>query len=144
MADSTVWWLVAAAMVGLELVTGSFFLLMLALGMAAGAVATHMGLGVPAQLIAAGAVGGGAVVLWQRWRKVPVARSSADVNLDVGQAITVPAWAPDGTARVRYRGADWTVQLEVAEPTHPAGLYRIVAVEGSRLVVRAAPPHSAP
>ena len=37
MAHSTVWWLVAGAAVALELMTGTFYLLMLAIGLAAGA-----------------------------------------------------------------------------------------------------------
>ncbi|TNF61541.1 MAG: NfeD family protein, partial [Burkholderiales bacterium] len=44
MADSTLWWLMTGAAVVLELLTGTFYLLMLAIGLAAGAVAAHLGL----------------------------------------------------------------------------------------------------
>lgn len=140
MADSTVWWLLAAGVVALELLTGTFFLLMLAVGMAAGAVAAHLGLGLTAQLISAAVVGGGAIVLWQRWRQrhlsATSARANPDVNLDVGQTLHIPGWEPDGTARIRYRGADWTAQLHGIGHTPQAGLHQIVAVEGNRLFVR--------
>ncbi|MDV7389750.1 hypothetical protein RZS08_00290, partial [Arthrospira platensis SPKY1] len=93
MADSTIWWLLVAGLVALELITGTFFLLMLALGMAAGAVAAHLGFDLPVQLIAAGLVGGVAIIGWQRWRKLYVntasARANRDVNLDIGQTVTV-------------------------------------------------------
>jgi membrane protein implicated in regulation of membrane protease activity len=46
MAQSTLWWLLAGTAVGVELATGTFYLLMLALGLAAAAVAAHMGGGV--------------------------------------------------------------------------------------------------
>ncbi len=140
MADSTVWWLLAGGAVALELITGTFFLLMLAFGLAAGALAAHLGLGLAAQLVSASVVGGGAIVLWHRWRQTRVgttsARANRDVNLDIGQTVTVAAWEPDGTARIRYRGADWTVQLQSDHQTQTAGTYQIVAVEGSRLLVR--------
>jgi len=43
MNNPTIWWLVAGALVALELTTGTFYLLMLALGAAAGAVVAHAG-----------------------------------------------------------------------------------------------------
>ena len=41
---STVWWLITGGLVAAELATGTFYLLMLALGAAAAAVAAHLGL----------------------------------------------------------------------------------------------------
>jgi membrane protein implicated in regulation of membrane protease activity len=43
MAQSTIWWLVAGVLVAVELLTGTFYLLMLAIGMAAAACAAHLG-----------------------------------------------------------------------------------------------------
>ena len=45
MAESTIWWLCAGAAVAVELLTGTFYLLMLATGLAAAAVAAHLGAG---------------------------------------------------------------------------------------------------
>ena len=42
-AASTVWWVVAGVLVAVELATGTFYLLMLALGAAAAALAAHAG-----------------------------------------------------------------------------------------------------
>ena len=65
MADWTTWWLLAGAAVAVELLTGTFYLLMLGLGMAAGALAAHAGLlPVRGQLVAAAVVGFGAVAIW--------------------------------------------------------------------------------
>lgn len=138
MADSTVWWLLTGAAVAVELVTGTFYLLMLAIGLAAGALAAHAGAGMAAQLVTAALVGGGAVaalyVVRQRRPAAPGAAANPDVNLDVGETVVVDAWRPDGTAQVRYRGASWTV-------AHPpgaapaAGLHRVREVVGNRLIV---------
>ena len=138
MAESTVWWLLALAMVALELATGTFYLLMLSIGLAAGALAAHAGAGLTTQLVLAALVGGGAAAacyLVRRRRPAsPAAQANHDVNLDVGETVVVDAWQPDGTAQVRYRGASWTVaHLPGAAPS--AGLHRVREVVGNRLIV---------
>ena len=142
MDDTTLWWILTGGAVAAELVSGTFFLLMLAVGFAAGAVAAHTGLDLTWQLVAAAAVGGGAVVIWQRWRKryrsAPRAHENRDVNLDIGELVQVTHWAADGTARVRYRGADWSVAPQEPLIAPAAGSYRIVSVQGNRLIVRPA------
>jgi membrane protein implicated in regulation of membrane protease activity len=139
MADSTVWWLLAGAAVAVELVTGTFYLLMLAVGLAAAAIAAHLGLGLTTQLITAAIVGGGAVAAWHllRGKRGPSAQAAAnpDVNLDVGEQVHVDAWLSDGTAHIKYRGADWTVIPASDGLPVSAGLHRVCAVQGSRLVV---------
>lgn len=140
MAESTLWWLLTGALVALELLTGTFYLLMLALGAAAGAVAAHLGLGLIGQLVAAALVGGGAVAVVYKLRPRPQAglhaRASRDVNLDIGETLHVDQWAPDGTAQVKYRGANWTAALQ---PEHAAsaapGPHRIQEIVGNRLMV---------
>ena len=52
MAESTIWWLLTGTAVAVELVAGTFYLLMLAIGLAAGALAAHVGAPLAAQLIA--------------------------------------------------------------------------------------------
>jgi membrane protein implicated in regulation of membrane protease activity len=107
------WWVIAGVTVALELVTGTFYLLLLAIGMAAAALAAHAGAGIIVQLLAAAVVGGGAVVAWYFIKKRrpgdPSARPTATrVNLDVGETVQIDSWAADGTAIVKYRGASWT------------------------------------
>ena len=137
MAESTLWWLLAGAMVAVELLTGTFYLLMLAIGLGAGAIAAHAGLGTSTQLVVAAVVGGGAVAAWHLLRpKQPDGPPGAnrDVNLDVGETVQVDGWNSDGTASVKYRGANWTV---VAAPGagNETGLHRVRQVVGSRLLV---------
>ncbi|MEO8296637.1 MAG: NfeD family protein [Burkholderiales bacterium] len=142
MEPGTWWWLAAGAVVLAELLTGTFYLLMLAVGLAAAALASHLGFSVTTQLLTAAVVGGGAVVIWHlrrpgRGPAVP-AGANPDVLLDVGQRVHVAHWQADGTARVAYRGATWTARLE-APPTAEAkpqpGTYVIHAIDGSMLVL---------
>jgi membrane protein implicated in regulation of membrane protease activity len=135
---ATWWWICAGVLVAAELATGTFYLLMIALGMGAGAVAAHLGAGPTAQIITAAIVGAGATALWH-WRRMREPRSAPfqsnrDVNLDVGERVRVDAWGEDRTARVSYRGAGWTVVFR-GDGVPAPGEYAIAAVEGSRLVV---------
>ncbi|MDO5653086.1 MAG: NfeD family protein [Brachymonas sp.] len=139
MVDSaTVWWVVMAALIGAELLTGTFYLLMLALGAAAGAIAAHLNAGVNGQIAVAAIVGTLTTVAWhiKRMRAPKDAHASANrnVNLDIGETVQVDAWLPDGTAQVRYRGAPWTVEAAPGTLPEP-GMHRVRAVVANRLVV---------
>ena len=141
---STWWWLTVGALVAIELATGTFYLLMLALGAAAGALAAHVGLGTEAQITPASVVGGGAIVLWHLKRRLrpvrEVADRNRDVNIDIGQHLHVPAWGADGTARVPYRGASWAVRY-AGDDTPKSGEHVIVALDGNELRVAPAGTH---
>jgi membrane protein implicated in regulation of membrane protease activity len=134
---ATLWWIAAGLLVAAELATGTFYLLMLALGAAAGALAAHAGAATTAQVVAAALVGGLATGAWH-WRRsrLPVAPAAGnrDVNLDIGERVFVPAWDSDGNARVHYRGAAWSARHEGPEAPL-AGEHVIVAVDGNRLVL---------
>lgn len=138
MADSTWWWLITGVLVALELVTGTFYLLMLAIGGVAGALAAHAGLSMAAQMVAASLVGGIAVVACYLVRRRrpgdPSPRAERSVNLDVGETVQVDGWNADGTAQVRYRGAPWTVMLRPGVEPRP-GPHRVAELVGSRLLV---------
>ena len=141
MTQSSIWWLLAGGAVAIELVTGTFYLMMIALGLAAAALATHLGAGSATQIIIAAVVGGGSVLVWRGIKKKQpatlAASVNADVNLDIGGTVQVDAWGVDGTATVKYRGANWSVAHRNTEATatHTAGSHRIVEVIGSRLIV---------
>lgn len=135
---ATLWWVAAGVLVAIELATGTFYLLMMAFGLAAAAIAAHMGLSNTAQVTIAAIVGGGATALWH-WRryKEPTsapARENRDVNLDIGERVHVTEWAADRTARVQYRGSAWSARLAPGSPA-AAGEHVVTAVEGNWLVL---------
>lgn len=138
LSPETLWWIAAGVLVAAELSSGTFYLLMLAIGMAAGAIAAHAGLSEPAQFIVAAVVGGGAVVLWRAQRKrTPGPDPGApnrDLNLDIGSRVHVDRWQADGTARVQYRGAAWDVRFQ-GQGTPQGGDYTIRALDGNCLLV---------
>ena len=137
MADWIYWLVAAGVLVALELASGTFYLLMIAIGLAFGALMALAGFSVPAQTIAAAVVAVAATGLLYRSRLGRPARGDAardpNVNMDIGQAVRVDEWH-DGRARVKYRGALWDVELgHGAIPE--AGDFRIAEMHGSRLIV---------
>lgn len=141
------WWIAAAVLVALELGSGSFYLLMLAVGAVAAALAAHLGLEPAVQWSAAALVGLGAVaVLYLARRRAPrrAMQSNRDINLDIGSVVDVRSWDDAGSARVRWRGTEWQARLGRGRPL--PGRFRIAAVDANTLVLDALdqppPPHS--
>lgn len=137
-STATVWWIAAGLLVAAELASGTFYLLMLAVGACAGALAAHLGLGETTQMVMAAIVGGTAVIALNRRRsrgsKAAPAASNPDMNLDIGQSVQVDAWSADGLAQVQYRGAAWQARFIGSAPAS-SGRHVIRAVEGSCLLL---------
>ncbi|MYN04015.1 NfeD family protein [Pseudoduganella sp. DS3] len=139
MADWMMWAVGAGVLVALELFIGTFYLLMIAIGFGAGALTALARVDMPGQLLVAALVAAVATLLLRRSRfgktAQPRTEANPDVNLDIGQSVSVAAWQ-DGAARVMYRGALWDVELAPGEAAAP-GVFKIREVRGSRLIVGA-------
>jgi membrane protein implicated in regulation of membrane protease activity len=137
MADWMNWLVLAGALVILEMFTGTFYLLMIAIGLAVGGAAALLGASLPVQTVAAAVVGVIATFVLRRSRFGSAAATEAardpSVNMDIGQSVAVPGWS-DGAARVMYRGAQWDLELAPGARAE-SGNFKIVEVRGSRLVV---------
>jgi membrane protein implicated in regulation of membrane protease activity len=135
---STWWWIATGMLVAAELATGTFYLLMFAVGSAAAALAAHAGVAFSGQLVAGALVGGGAVALWHVKRSrgpapTPV-QANRDVNLDIGERVRVAHWESDGTSRVTYRGAAWSARYAGSGTPQP-GEHVIREIDGNRLLL---------
>lgn len=121
------------------MVTGTFYLLMLALGLIAGALAAYAGAGMIVQVSSAAVVGTAAVVVCYLLKRpaagAPSVRRLRSVNLDIGEVVQVDAWLADGSAKVHYRGAQWTVVPAQGQESLSPGPHKVVELQGSRLVV---------
>lgn len=141
MAISTVWWLLTGLAVVAELLTGTLYLLMVAIGMAAAAIAAHLGAGEVVQILVAAIVGASTVLACYARQKrrgsLLSGEREQDMHLDIGEQIHVEHWDPDRTAQVRYRGAPWTAAL-LGQHQALAGTFRVVGLEGNRLLVEPA------
>ncbi|WP_353235310.1 NfeD family protein [Diaphorobacter ruginosibacter] len=136
--NATLWWIMAGITVAAELLIGSFYLLMIALGLAAGGLAAFVGIGNTGQILIAALVGALSVLGCYFARRArpgdPSPRSDRSVNLDVGETIYIERWQSDGTAQVRYRGATWTA-IHRPGITPATGAHRVSELVGNRLLV---------
>lgn len=144
MAEWGMWLILAGGLVVLELFTGTFYLLIVALGLVAGALVAWTGGALWGQLLAAAAVGVLGTLALRRRKigkggKVDAAHDP-NVNLDIGKQVYVAKWNDHGggqpSARVMYRGAMWDVELVPASIARP-GAFTILEIRGSRLIVSA-------
>jgi membrane protein implicated in regulation of membrane protease activity len=142
MSDWIIWMLSSGVLIVLEMFTGTFYLLMVAIGMVAGGLAALAGVSGPLQLVVASIAGVVATYALRRSGFGKLARidpaRDPNVNLDIGQTVTVSEWQSAGggtyTARAMYRGAMWDVELQPGF-TAQAGPFVIREVRGSRLIV---------
>lgn len=133
MSDDWIWWIAAALLIGAELLTGTFYLLAVGLAVAIGGLVAWLGYPPTVQFTVAGVAGVVLTAAAHQWR-TKRAPATVQPSLDVGQSVLVLGWNADGTARVSYRGSQWTAAL--ATPTTPrAETMYIVATRGSVLVV---------
>jgi membrane protein implicated in regulation of membrane protease activity len=142
MSDWMIWFVFAAVLVILEMATGTFYLLMLGIGFAAGGLVALTGAGAEWQFLAAAVVGAAVIFAlrksrYGKMRKIDTARDP-NVNLDIGQSVVVDEWTSihDGVCRARsmYRGAQWDIELAPGSVARP-GSFVIREVRGNRLIV---------
>ena len=134
--DGYWWWAIAGiALVIAELITGTFYLLVIGLAAFGGAMVAllHYAFWVQAAVGAAIAVIGVAAVT--RFRKNQP--STPTVSLDVGQSVVLDEWvnAPERLARVRYRNALWDAKVIDEAGGEPGRTLYIKHVDGNTLHV---------
>lgn len=135
---TTIWWVLAGVTVAAELLTGTFYLLLIAIGMAFGAIAASLGWSIPLQFTSAAVTAVSLALGWRLWLRShpPAHHSKARVigALDSGEVVNVVTWSDAGRARVQYRGSTWDAELRPGTSAAP-GPHRIIEIRGNRLVV---------
>jgi membrane protein implicated in regulation of membrane protease activity len=128
------WFVLALVLLGVELATGTFYMLVISIALAVGGLIALAGLGLAFQLSVAGVVGVVGTVLLRRSRITEKPGKNGSQSLDIGQPVQVESWREDGTARVSYRGAQWDAVPESPDMPRSHTLY-IKDVRGSKLVL---------
>lgn len=138
-------WLVAGfVLVTAELMTGTFYLLVIGIGAFVAAIVAWLGGNEIVQGVAGSAVALAGAWYVHHWHAANQRLDEGHGNfLDFGQPVLLESWTnePAGIARVKYRGASWEARLAepAARPVPGATLY-IEGQEGNTLVVASAPP----
>lgn len=135
MQPAIAWLLLGLALIVVELLTGTFYLLIIGIAACAGSLVAWAGgeFWLQALTVAVVAVAGSIMVK----RKKSVAGAPKDNQMDLGQSVVFEAWVNESQriARVRYRGADWDAEIPGADRVEPGAMLFVDAVDGSRLKV---------
>lgn len=140
--SASLWWMLSLLLVVAELLSGTFFALMLALAAAITAGAAHLGLaGWSAQ---AGLFAALALLLclaWRRRRPRLLQRAENDLNRGharwVGRVIILPQGLSGGQGQVSVDDSFWVVR---GPDCAPGSAVRIVAVEANSLLIEPVDP----
>lgn len=133
MQGYVVWWILAAVLVGVELTSGTFYLLVYGLAAAAAGLAAWLGAGTVAQLATAGVIAALGTLALRHWKRTTGHPESTVQDLDIGQTVQVESWQ-GGRGQVKYRGALWDAEAESAGVDSSRPLL-IRAVRGNTLVL---------
>jgi membrane protein implicated in regulation of membrane protease activity len=133
MAPYIYWFMLALLLLGLEMATGTFYMVVLSVAASIGGIAALTGLDMTLQITLAGVAAVAGTVTLRRMRSARP-DDAGNPSFDIGQPVQVVAWNDDGTARVRYRGADWDAEPESVDTPHEGTLY-IKATQGSKLIL---------
>ena len=135
MDHAIVWAVIGLVLVIVEVMTGTFYLLMLAVAAFGAALAAWLGLGFSAQSIVA------AVVSAVGCYGVHVYRANNSAQqmppIDAGMPASFESWLDAGArlARVRYRGASWDARVEGSDAIEPGATVYVLAADGNTLRV---------
>ena len=136
------WLLAGLLLVVVELMTGTFYLLILGIAAGIGSLVAYFDqpFWMQALMAAIAAVIGG--VLVNRYHRAANAGSPKDSANDIGETVTIDSWVSElqRLARVRYRGTIWDAEVVGEERIEPDALLYVVATEGSRLKVSSTRP----
>jgi len=135
MDHAIVWAVTGLVLVIVELLTGTFYLLMLGVAAFGASAAAYLGFGFGAQAIVAAVISAAGCYGVHVYRAKNRAQQMAPI--DAGNPASFESWldAPARLARVRYRGATWDARVEGADALEPGATLYVVAADGNTLKV---------
>jgi len=142
MEADLLWALLGLTLVIVELLSGTFYLLVLGIAAFGAALAAWLGQPFGVQAMVAAAVAAAGCYGVHLYRAKNVGAQMAPV--DAGQPASFETWLDKGArlARVRYRGASWdaTIEGDGSESAAPGSLLYVIRTDGNTLKVTARRP----
>lgn len=140
MEESLAWAVIGLTLIIVELLTGTFYLLMLGGAAFGAALVAWFGQPFPVQAIVAGVVSALGAYMVHAYRVRNHAQQMP--SIDQGQPASFESWIDATTrlARVRYRGASWDAQVSEPGALEPGAMLYVVNADGNTLTVSRARP----
>ena len=139
MEEDLAWAIIGLTLVIVELLTGTFYLLVLGIAAFGAALVAWLGQGFPVQAVVGGVIAAGGCYGIHLYRAKNTTQQMPAV--DAGQPASFENWLdqPARRARVQYRGASWDAVVEGdlegnAAPAAGTTLY-VIATHGNTLQV---------
>jgi membrane protein implicated in regulation of membrane protease activity len=135
------WAILGLGLVVVELLSGTFYLLVLGLAAFGAAAAAWLGQPFGVQAIVAAVVSAVGCYLVHAYRARNAKQQMAPI--DAGQPASFENWLDQGArlARVRYRGASWDAMVDEADAsTAPGTVLYVIRTDGNTLKVTARRP----
>ena len=135
MDPALVWAVIGLVLVITELLTGTFYLLMLGVAAFGAAAAAWIGQGFPVQCIVAVVVAAAGCYGVHVYRARNLKEQMPPI--DAGMPASFENWVDAGArlARVRYRGASWDARVEDGDALEPGATVYVLAADGNTLRV---------
>ncbi len=119
MSAYLIWAIAGLLLITLEMLTGTFYLLVIGIAALIGAVVAFAGGPIWLQALIAGI--SGLIGVWFAYRHLTAEKTKKGMpntnQLDIGQPVTVLQWInqEQGLARVNYRGSQWDARVAAGE-----------------------------
>jgi membrane protein implicated in regulation of membrane protease activity len=135
MDHATLWAVAGLVLVIVELMTGTFYLLVLGIAAFGAALAAWFGFEFAVQTVVAAVVSAVGCYGVHVYRARNRAQQMAPI--DAGMPASFESWLDAGArlARVRYRGASWDARVEGLEAIEPGATVYVLAADGNTLRV---------
>jgi len=135
MEEDFLWAMLGLTLVIVELLTGTFYLLMLAIAAFGAGLAAWLGQGFGVQAVVAVALAAAGCYGVHVYREKNATRQMAPV--DAGQPASFENWVDEAArlARVRYRGASWDALVEGEASVDSGAMLYVVSTHGNTLKV---------
>lgn len=135
MSADALWAILGLALVIIEMLTGTFYLLMLGVAAFGAALCAWIGQPFPVQAFVAAAISGAGCYGVHLYR----ARNTTGQmpQVDAGQPASFENWIDEGArlARVSYRGASWDALVEGESAPKTGAILYVLATHGNTLKV---------
>ena len=135
MEEDFLWAILGLALVIVELLTGTFYLLMLAIAAFGAALAAWLGQGFGVQAVVSAAIAAAGCYGVHVYRAKNVKEQMPPI--DAGQPASFENWVDQGArlARVRYRGASWDALVDGEGAVDAGAMLYVVTTHGNTLKV---------
>jgi len=135
MDEDVLWAILGLGLVIVELLTGTFYLLVLGIGAFGAALAAWLGHPFPVQAIVVAVISGFGSYGVHIYREKNATHQMP--NVDAGQPATFENWVDPAArrARVRYRGASWDALVEGEVTLDSGAMLYVISTHGNTLNV---------